>query len=176
MPMRWTTRLGAALTAVTLAGTGPTAAAAAGGGPTGGWVPAPQEEFTLPAGARCAFGIRVAAEVDEVRKLVLTTNPDGSPRRELYTGALIETVTNTDTGAVTRVDASGTSLVSYAADGTMTWYVTGPVLLGFRDDAGSLPKGLWLIDGRFVVRFTADYDKTVTMLHGTTHNVCDDLD
>ncbi|MBF9131496.1 hypothetical protein I0C86_21395 [Plantactinospora sp. S1510] len=150
--------------------------AAADGGTRGGWIPAPQEAFEQPAGARCDFPVRVQPVVDEVRKLVLAEYPDGSPRRELYTGALIDEVTNLDTGAVTRVDASGTSLVEYAADGSMTWYVTGPVLLGFREDAGSLPRGIWIVDGVYVVQFDPTYvHKTITMVRGTTHNVCTDV-
>lgn len=141
-----------------------------------GWVPAPQEAFEMPAGARCDFAVRVQPVVDEVRKLVLAVYPDGSPRREIYTGALINEVTNLETGARSTADASGTSLVEYAADGSMTWYVTGPVLLGFRENAGSLPRGLWLVDGQFRVEFSPTYDKTITMLHGTTHDVCTDVD
>ncbi|MDG4804330.1 hypothetical protein [Micromonospora sp. WMMD980] len=153
----------------------PGAASAADVAP-GAWVPAPQEAFEMPAGARCEFAVRVEPIVDEVRKLTLDTYPDGSPKRELFTGALVDRVTNLETGATATADASGTSLVVYRPDGSMTWYVTGPVLLGFRENAGSLPKGLWIVDGQFRVAFTPTYDKTITMLHGTTHNVCTDVD
>ncbi|MEV1332964.1 hypothetical protein AB0J20_25720 [Micromonospora costi] len=177
--MRWTTRVGAALAAVALAVTGSTGASAAAddrGSRHGGWVPAPQEPFEQPAGARCDFAVRVEPVVDEVRKLVLAVYPDGSPRRELYTGALISVVTNLETGASTEVDASGTSFVEYGTDGSMTWHVTGPVLFGFRENGGSLPRGLWVIDGVYVVEFAPTLEKTLTMVHGTTHDVCTDLD
>ncbi|MER7441689.1 hypothetical protein [Micromonospora avicenniae] len=163
-----------AVVGVSLSGSVP---AVAGGPGHGGWVPAPQEAFEQPAGARCDFAVRVQPVVDEVRKLVLAEYPDGSPRRELYTGRLVDEVTNLDTGAVTRVDASGTSLVEYAPDGSMTWYVTGPVLLGFRENAGSLPRGIWIVDGVYVVEFDPTYVyKTITLVHGSTHNVCTDVD
>ncbi|MCM0674501.1 hypothetical protein NCC78_07345 [Micromonospora phytophila] len=171
--MRWKRSVGTALTAIALATTVPSAASASA---TGGWVPAPQGAFEQPAGARCDFAVRVEPIVDEVRKLVLDTYPDGSPRRELFTGDLINRVTNLETGATSTADASGTSMVEYVQDGSMTWYVTGPVLLGFRENAGSLPRGLWIVDGQFVVEFTPTYDKTITMVHGTTHNVCTDVD
>ncbi|MFI7603670.1 hypothetical protein ACIBTV_00920 [Micromonospora sp. NPDC049366] len=175
--MSWRLKVGAALTAVLVAGVATPATAATGGGAGhGGWVPAPQPPFEVAAGTRCDFAARVEPIVDEVRKLVLAEYPDGSPRRELYTGALINRVTNLETGATSTADASGTSLVEYATDGSMTWYVTGPVLLGFRENAGSLPRGLWIVDGQFIVRFTPTFDKTITMLHGTTHNVCTDVD
>jgi hypothetical protein len=146
-------------------------------GAQGGWVPAPQAAFDLPAGARCDFAVHSEPIVDEVRKLVLATYPDGSPKRELYEGDLILEITNTETGATTRADASGTAMVEYATDGSMIWYVTGPVLLGFRENAGTLPRGLWIVDGVFIVEFSPDLvNKTITMIHGTTHNVCEDID
>ncbi|MGW4461750.1 hypothetical protein [Micromonospora sp. NBC_01796] len=177
--MRWRLSIGAiaaALLVATVPATASAAPAGTGGGWPGGWVPAPQEAFEMPAGARCDFAVRVQPVVDEVRKLVLAVYPDGSPKRELYTGALINEITNLETGATSTADASGTSLVEYATDGSMTWYVTGPVLLGFRENAGSLPRGLWIVDGVFMVEFTPTFDKTITMAHGTTHDVCTDVD
>jgi hypothetical protein len=152
------------------------AAAAGGSGTRGGWIPAPQGSFDLPAGAVCDFPIHDEPVVDEVRKLVLATYPDGSPQRELYAGDLIDNVSNTATGSVTQVDASGTAMVAYGTDGSMTWYVTGPILAGFRENSGTLPRGLWVIDGVYVIEFSPTFYKTVTMIHGTTHNVCSDLD
>jgi hypothetical protein len=171
--MRWKMSVGTTLAAAALAAAVPAPASAAA---TGGWVPAPQAAFEMPAGARCDFAVRVEPIVDEVRKLVLDTYPDGSPRRELYEGDLIDKVTNLETGATSTADASGTAMVEYGTDGSMTWYVTGPVLLGFRENAGSLPRGLWIVDGQFVVEFTPTFEKTITMVHGTTHNVCTDVD
>ncbi|WP_343444689.1 hypothetical protein [Micromonospora schwarzwaldensis] len=173
MRLRMSVAVAAVVTAVAAALPGPASAAARA---PGAWVPAPQEAFELPAGARCAFAVRVEPIVDEVRKLTLATYPDGSPKRELFTGALLDRVTNLETGATSTADASGTSLVVHGTDGSMTWYVTGPVLLGFRENAGTLPKGLWIVDGQFRVAFTPTFDKTITMLHGTTHNVCTDVD
>ncbi|MEV4625500.1 hypothetical protein AB0J90_04330 [Micromonospora sp. NPDC049523] len=168
--------IAAALLVATVPATASAAPAGTAGGWHGGWVPAPQEAFEMPAGARCDFAVRVQPVVDEVRKLVLAEYPDGSAKRELYTGALINEITNLETGATSTADASGTSLVDYATDGSMTWYVTGPVLLGFRENAGSLPRGLWIVDGVFRVEFTPTFDKTITMVHGTTHDVCTDVD
>ncbi|MER7893145.1 hypothetical protein ABTX15_25320 [Micromonospora sp. NPDC094482] len=177
--MRWRRIVGTALATALLTVAVPTTASATtgdrGDGP-GAWEPAPQEPFEQPAGARCDFAVRVQPVVDEVRKLVISEYPDGSPRRELYTGALINDVTNLETGATTKVDASGTSLIEYGTDGSMTWYVTGPVLFGFRENGGTLPRGIWVIDGVYVVEFSPTLEKTVTMVYGTTHDVCTDLD
>ncbi|MEU1839765.1 hypothetical protein [Micromonospora chersina] len=175
--MRFTMNVAVASVVAAIVATLPGTASAASGDPApGAWEPAPQAAFELPAGARCDFAVRVDPIVDEVRKLTLATYPDGSPKRELFTGALIDRVTNLETGATSTADASGTSLVVYGTDGSMTWYVTGPVLLGFRENGGSLPKGLWIVDGQFTVEFTPAFAKTITMLHGTTHNVCTDVD
>jgi hypothetical protein len=155
----------------------PASAASGGSGDgLGGWLRVPQAAFDLPAGSRCDFAIHSKPVLDEVRKLVLATYPDGSPERELYMGDLVLEVTNTETGAVTYADASGTTMIEYGTDRSMTWYVTGPVLLGFAANAGTLPRGLWIVDGQFVVEFSPTFYKTITMVHGTTHNVCTDLD
>jgi len=47
-----------------------------------------------------------------------------------------------------------------------------PVLFGFRENGGTLPRGLWIIDGVYRVVFAPTGYKTVTMLHGTTTNIC----
>ena len=164
------------LAMVAVVAAGPAPASAATTEVTHGWVPAPQASFDQPAGARCDFAIHSEAVRDEVRKLVLDTNPDGSPRRELYAGDLIVEVTNTESGATTQVDASGTAMIEYFPDGSMTWYANGPALFGFRENGGTLPRGYWLVDGQYVMEFSPTFYKTLTLVHGTTHNVCDDLD
>ncbi|WP_144122442.1 hypothetical protein [Catellatospora sichuanensis] len=161
-----------------LTGAAPAQAAEAAGGPGahGGWVPAPAVGFEQPAGARCDFAIRAEPVLDEVRKLVLDTYADGKPKRELYAGDLLVKYSNLATGASTQIDAGGTALVDYGTDGSMTWYVVGPAIFGFRVDGGNLARGMWVIDGVYSIAFTPTYYKTVTMVHGTSHNICDDLD
>lgn len=145
-------------------------------GAHGGWVPAPQAGYDQPAGARCDFAIHSEPILDEVRKLVLATYPDGSPKRELYAGDLIVEFTNKETGASTQVDASGTAMIDYGTDGSMTWYAVGPAIFGFRENGGNLPRGIWLIDGVYTIAFTPTFYKTVTMVRGTTNNICTYLD
>jgi len=132
----------------------------------GGWVPAPQESFDRDAGVLCDVPIHAEPIVDHVMKKTLA-NGD-----EIYAGKLIVRVTDTDNGDYYDADASGTALVNYADDGTQTWYVTGPVLFGFRENGGTLPRGLWIIDGVYRVVFAPSGYKTVTMVHGTTTDVC----
>jgi hypothetical protein len=140
-----------------------------------GWVPAPSAPYDQPAGARCDFPIHVQPITDQVQMKVLATYPDGSSKSEIYTGALILRVTNTNTGAYFDADASGTAVINYGTDGSMTWYVIGPVLIGFRADSGTLPRGLWVINGLFQLTFSPSGIKTLTMVAGTTDNVCNHI-
>lgn len=153
--------------------------ASAGAG-NGGWVPAPSAPFDLPAGARCDFPVHAEPLVDQVRTRVLATYPDGSTKREAYTGALIERVTNTATGRSVDVDLSGSSVVAYRPGGTLTtdstWYAVGPAMFGFKEGGGDHPRGLWVFDGLYTVGFGPTGYKTVTIYHGTEHNTCTDLD
>src|SRR4051794_4598961 len=141
-----------------------------------GWVPAPSAPFDRAAGVLCDFPVHGTPIVDEVRKRTLQTNPDGTVRSELYVGRLVVRVTNTETGAFYDADASGDAVIVYAADGgSSTWYVHGPVLVGFRAGTGNLPRGLYLIDGIYRLTFAPDGYKTLTLLHGSTDNLCTHL-
>jgi hypothetical protein len=137
-----------------------------------GWVPAPSAPFDRAAGELCDFAVHGQPVVDQVRKRTLQTNPDGTPRSELYVGKLVVRVTNVATGAFYDADASGDAVIVSAADGSSTWYVHGPVLVGFRAGTGNLPRGLYVIDGLYRLAFAPDGFKTLTMLRGTEDNVC----
>jgi hypothetical protein len=145
----------------------------------GGWLPAPSAPFDRPAGVLCDSPIHSEPIVDEVVMKVLDTYPDGTSKVEIYTGALVVRVTNTDTGATTDVDASGTALISYRPGGSFdrdsTWYVVGPVLVGFREGRGDHPRGYYQFDGIYSINFAEDGFKTVRMLAGTEHDVCLDI-
>jgi hypothetical protein len=140
-----------------------------------GWTPSPSQPYDQPAGARCDFPIHVQPIRDEVQFKVLATYPDGSSKQEIYAGALVLRITNTNTGAFYDADASGTAVIDYGTDGSMTWYVIGPVLIGFKAGGGTLPRGLWVIDGVFRLAFSPTGFKTLTMVTGHTDNVCDHL-
>lgn len=146
---------------------------------TSGWTPAPSTPWEREAGVLCDFPLHGEAVVDEVRKRVLESYPDGTPKREIYTGDLVVRVTNTATGSSVDADASGTAVIEYRPGGSFaqssTWYVVGPVLVGFREGGGTLPRGLYVLDGLYAIDFGPTGFKTVTMYAGTTHNLCADL-
>jgi hypothetical protein len=138
-------------------------------------VPAPTPPFEQPAGLTCDVPIRVEPIVDEVVTKVLQRYPDSSIRWDAYKGPLIVRVTNLATGRHHDADISGSALVEHTTDGAETWNVVGPVLLGVREGGGTIPRGLWVIDGVYRLHIAADGYRTVTMVHGTRDNVCDHL-
>ncbi|MEJ3749405.1 hypothetical protein WEI85_39850 [Actinomycetes bacterium KLBMP 9797] len=145
----------------------------------GGWVPAPSAPWDVPAGARCDFPVHAEPVVDEVRTKVLDRYPDGATRREAYVGDLVLAVTNADSGETVEADLSGNALVEYAPGGTLTtnstWYVVGPALFGFKEGGGNRPRGIWVFDGVYTIKFDATSYKTVTLHHGTERNLCTEL-
>jgi hypothetical protein len=155
-------------TATPATATPATAATAAGSG----WVPAPSAPFDRAAGELCDFPIHGQPIVDEVRKRTLRSNPDGTPAAELYAGRLVVRVTDTANGRFYDADASGTALITYAADGSSTWYVVGPVLVGFRAGSGNLPRGLYVLDGVYRLAFSPSGEKTLIGRHASHDNVC----
>ncbi|MFC5799759.1 hypothetical protein [Streptomyces formicae] len=81
-------------------------------------------------------------------------------------------VTNEDTGSAYDADASGTAVIEYRADGSQFWSVLGPVLVGFGEDKGTLPRGLYVVDGVYTMEISASGHKTLTTAHATTDDLC----
>jgi hypothetical protein len=155
---------------------GPSASAAAPAGIGQGWTPAPSPPFDRAAGEVCDFAVHGTPIIDEVRKRTLTTNPDGTPRSELYVGRLVVRVSNVQTGAFYDADASGDAVIVTNPDGSSVWYVHGPVLAGFRAGTGTLPRGLYVLDGDYRLAIAPDGYKTLTVLRGSQDNICSHLD
>lgn len=168
--MRRTALATLALAAV-LAGTQPASARTANG-----WEPAPSAPWDVGAGARCDFPVHGEPVVDEVVRRVLSTYPDGSVRRVAYRGDLVVRVTNTGTGASYDADASGSAVVEHRPDGSQLWTVHGPVLVGVGQGQGSLPRGLYLVDGVYTMDISPTGYKSVRLLHGTTDDLCARID
>lgn len=169
--MRQLLMIAAAVTAALLTGTTPASASPVRGS-ADGWVPAPSSPWTMPAGARCDFAVAGEPIVNEVRKRVLATHPDGSPKSELWVGDLVIRITNTETGTHHDADASGQAVINYAVDGAQTWYVHGPALVGFATNGGTLPRGLYIIDGLYRLEISSTGYRSLTMAYGTTDDLC----
>jgi hypothetical protein len=141
----------------------------------GGWVPEPIPPFDAAAGVLCDFPVHYDVLVNHVRTKVLETYADGTPKRQLAVGALFLDVSNTDTGASTVVDASGSAAIDYGTDGSMLWHVVGPVIARLGEGTSNLPRGLYTINGIYRIAFSPAGFKTITLTHGTIHNLCPDL-
>ncbi|MFY1631710.1 hypothetical protein ACN27F_00280 [Solwaraspora sp. WMMB335] len=143
------------------------------------WVPAPSAPFDQEAGITCDFPIHGEPVLDRVMKMVLERYPDGSVKREMYTGALIYRVTNKSTGSSVEVDISGTSVLhirpggSYSAN--VTWQVWGPILLGMHAGKSNMPAGMYIPNGIYTVRVSKTGYRTLTFTVGGADNICDDL-
>jgi len=161
-----------AVAATLIATAGPAAAAP----PTnGGWVPAPTPPFDIAAGAVCDFAIHGEAVVDQVVTKVVATFPDGSKKVELAKGALILRITDVENGVARLEDGSGSGLFRFRPDGTFTVDVVGPLLIGFRDGASNVPRGLYALNGVYRIVFRPNGFRQLIMVHGTARNVCGDF-
>lgn len=159
----------------------PAAASAAASGDEGdgdrGWRPVTYEPVDYPAGERCDFAFRTEPVHNEVMVKTVATYPDGSPKTELFKGALTVRVTNLETGASYDEDASGRSVARYAQDGAYTYYAVGPFLVGFEEGQGNLPRGEYVIDGVYTFAFDATGQRTVTWFgEKKLIDVCDQID
>ena len=139
------------------------------------WERVPSAPFDQAAGDTCDFPIHGEPLVDRVMKMVLQKNPDGSVKREMYTGALIVRVTNKTTGASVDEDVSGTGVVDYTPGGSTTMHVYGPILLGMHEGLGNLPRGLYVPNGIYTLKISKTGYRTVTFTVGGADNICDDL-
>jgi hypothetical protein len=168
---------GAAVAAPILA-FAPLAAAPPAGAATGhgGWEPAPAAPFDRAAGVLCDGPVHAEPVRDEVERKVLATGTDGEPTREAYRGALVIRVTDTATGRHVDADAGGSAVVDHHPDGSTTWLVAGPVLVGMPEGGGSLPRGLYVIDGLYRMDISAGGYKDVHLAIGTARNLCPRLD
>ena len=139
------------------------------------WVPEPIPPFDAAAGVLCDFPVHYDVLVNKVRTKVLETYPDGTPKRQLAAGALFLNVSNTDTGTSTVVNAGGSAVIDYGTDGSMLWHVVGPVIARLGEGASNLPRGLYTINGIYRIAFSSTGFKTITLTHGTIHDLCPDL-
>jgi DNA-binding SARP family transcriptional activator len=145
-----------------------------------GWEPVPSAPFDQAAGVTCDFPVHGEPVVDRVMKMVLEKYPDGSAKREMYTGALILRVTNKTTGASIEVDISGSGVADYKPGGSLGNNVTmrahGPILLGMREGLGNLPRGLYVPNGIYTLRISKTGYRTVKFTVGGADPICDDLE
>ncbi|MEU2232396.1 hypothetical protein [Streptomyces vietnamensis] len=140
----------------------------------GGWEPAPSPSWSYPAGARCDFAVQGSPVVDEVVRRTLATYEDGTKLFE-YKGELVVRVVNAETGASYDADASGRAVVEVRPDRSQSWYVVGPILAGFGEGGGNVPRGLYTVDGAYTLEVSPTGYKTLDLIHGTTDPLCTEV-
>jgi hypothetical protein len=149
-----------------------TAAPASANGAGSGWEPAPSASWAYPAGARCDFTVQGSPVVDEVVRRTPAVYEEGTKVVE-YKDDLVVRVVNSSTGASYDADASGRAIVEVRPDRSQTWYAVGPILAGFGEGGGNVPRGLYTVDGAYTLEVSATGYKTLDLLHGTTVPLCD---
>ncbi len=180
-----TRRTLAALGAATLLGAGlaaPAASAHPGPGHHHGspWTPYRTEEVVVPAArSTCGFDTRITPLRDEEEYRTTSTWPDGTPRTQLFRGALVERYTNLSTGASVVRDLSATAVFAYRPDGSPESLTSLHGAFGTTMPPGSRPDtGLYVLGGRGTrVVFETDGTRTFTLgRHGTAEDVCEAID
>jgi hypothetical protein len=142
-----------------------------------GWTPIVEPPEDRAAGVVCDFALHADPIVNQARFKVLATNPDGSPRIEVGTGALVYRVTNVSNGKQLVIDSSDSVLIVFNADGSLMEYASGPAIGFFTEGNYNYPRGLYSLDAPFFTVFVAvGGHKTVTVPRpGTIENVCSRL-
>ena len=148
-------------------------AAAAQPGP---WQPFRSSSSSFAAGVVCPFAETGVPVLDKERFRNLALYPDGSPLEQEFAGPLKFQYTNLANGRTVVRNESGTALVFYATDGTVTFHGQGhigiSVLVG---NPPSTPSGEWVLTGTFEAVIHPDGTKDFTLEHGTAENLCDTL-
>jgi hypothetical protein len=119
--------------------------------------PAPGEDFVIPAGEVCAFGISVHF-VKNGERTITFLDEEGNFERQLIVGALSYELTNLSTGESFLFNIPGPGLVTPNPDGSITLVARGPWVLFD-------PFGTHIFNaGRAVVTGTVDPDTGVLHL------------
>jgi hypothetical protein len=155
--------LGAALV---LAGPAPARAHGDHGGPVV-TRPAPAT-VTLPAGAVCAFDVRVEFPLTDLTRY--TWSSGGRPVFAIETGTMLADFIHVATGATVRRDLSGTGYYAYPDERTTILSGTRIVaLLGPRD---SPPNRLLFSNGGFMSLRVASGVRAVVVSSPTAEDIC----
>jgi hypothetical protein len=135
------------------------------------------DDYTLPAGTACDFQLSSTTIEDKERYRVVETWPDGSTKREEWTGLLVVEYTNDDTGESVRRNLTGRGDFLYGQDGGWSLVNMGghfAAVLYEGDDPG---RGVYVVRGKgFSVSGSPDGHRVLDPSgNGNVENVCETL-
>ena len=122
----------------------------------------------------CSFPLRIQDEGTFLTKTFI--DDAGNVERIVVTSPRYRAVlTNQITGQSIRVNAPGPEFYNYYPDGSRIRSGTGPWTWGaFHPTTGE--PGLFLLQGRFQIRYDADGNRIATTFDGHATNLCEILD
>lgn len=140
------------------------------------WIRYHQPDFTQPAGTACDFEVDAHVLRDHELYRVAETYPDGSTKREEWTGPLVIRYTNTETGKSIVRNLTGRADYVYGQDGSWSLQLIGGHFAGALhpgDDPG--PGIYWVTGHGWAISQDADGDRWLTPGQGRVENLCDAL-
>lgn len=169
---------GVLVTAVltTAAVSAPTAAVTATESHPSPWTPYEGSGFEVPAGEICEFELHGELLSDKERYRVVETYPDGSTRREEWTGQLLFRYLNVETGESIERNLTGRGDFVYYEDGSWSLVnVGGHIGVGLHP--GDDPeKGYYVISGAgYELHQDPTGHRTLFPGSGNAENICETL-
>jgi hypothetical protein len=138
--------------------------------------PVEPQEFELPAGQACDFGLRVSQSGGNLH-LKVFRDANGDPVRTIQAGkGFLLTYTNLDTGNSVTIRTDGSvSKTTFNPDGTQTVSATGHNgLILFPSDVPAGPTTTHYI-GRIVYTIDEDFVFTLVSTSGSQRDICAEL-
>ncbi|MGH3097395.1 MAG: hypothetical protein ACRDMV_15540 [Streptosporangiales bacterium] len=140
------------------------------------WTPYEQPDVTAPAGTACDFEVFSHAVRDHERYRVTETYPDGSHKREEWTGLLVVKFTNTETGKSVVRNLTGRGDFVYGQDGSWSLRLIGGHFAAYLHPGDDPDPGIYVVTGHgYVVSADASGHRVLTEGNGRMENLCETL-
>jgi hypothetical protein len=126
------------------------------------------EDFEIPAGVVCSFGVFVETIVNNQVVKTFPPEPNGDIV-QLATGNFVTRMTNTSTSKSITINISGPGRFTLHPDGSFTLEATGRWFLGLIENA---PFTAFISSGRVVISFAPDGTGTLVSQSGHVEDIC----
>lgn len=141
------------------------------------WSPYQGTGYTVPGGEACDFQLTSRTISDKERYRVVETHPDGSTKREEWTGQLVVEFRNDETGAAVRRNLTGRGDFIYGLDGSWSLINVGGHFAAVLREGSDPGPGVYVVTGEgFAVSSDAEGHRVLDLSgHGKVENVCETL-